>query len=264
MLTTAIAQLRFAASIALGIPFSTWALDRLVEAVRETRREFGPLGADAGAEVLGGPVLDEATRRDLQLRRFRAQARRAARETPYYARLFARLGLDPARLGYADIRHVPPTPKAALRADPEAFVRRSARVALRCTTTGTTGAATTVYFSGHELRVIVALSALGFLFQRQLDPTDIVHIGTSARATLGNLGLAGACARIGALAYLRGMPRHPRKRSCQEARSRAGGKARSSAYSCRVWRQWYKQPRNRLKRWRWAAAWRSPAARRWS
>jgi hypothetical protein len=51
MLTTANAQLRLAASIAPSIPFSTWALDRLVEAVRQTEREIGPLGAVAGAEA---------------------------------------------------------------------------------------------------------------------------------------------------------------------------------------------------------------------
>jgi hypothetical protein len=34
MLTTAIAQLRFATSIASSIPFCTWALDRLVEGSR--------------------------------------------------------------------------------------------------------------------------------------------------------------------------------------------------------------------------------------
>jgi phenylacetate-CoA ligase len=232
MLVTAVAQLRFAASIALGIPFSTWALDRLVDATLATEREFGPLGADAGAEVLGGPLLDEATRRDLHLRRFRAQAQRAARETVYYTDLFQRLGLDPARLRYEDIQQLPLTPKAALRADPDAFVRRSARVALRCTTTGTTGTATTVYFSQHELRVIVALSALGFLFQHHIDPTDIVHIGTSARATLGNLGLAGACARIGALAYLGGVvePEHTLAHLA-EPRRLPGKKPRTSVLS---------------------------------
>ncbi len=42
MLEAAIAQLRFAVSMALGIPFSPGALDRLVDALRATRSEFGP------------------------------------------------------------------------------------------------------------------------------------------------------------------------------------------------------------------------------
>jgi hypothetical protein len=41
MLGTAIAQLRFVASIALGRPFPLWALDRLIAAVQDTQRELG-------------------------------------------------------------------------------------------------------------------------------------------------------------------------------------------------------------------------------
>ncbi|HEX5502445.1 MAG TPA: hypothetical protein VFW96_07455, partial [Thermomicrobiales bacterium] len=114
MLVTALAQGRFAASLALGLPCPAWALDRLIDAARATQREFGALG-DGGADALGGPALDEATRHDVQLRRFRAQAARGARETAYYGRLFARLGLDPARLRHEDIPRLPVTPKAALR-----------------------------------------------------------------------------------------------------------------------------------------------------
>jgi hypothetical protein len=87
MLATAVAQLRFAASVGLGVPFSLWSLDQLVNAALDTQHEFGAIGA-YGAEVPGGPALDEETRRDMHLRRFRQQARRAARETAYYGRLF--------------------------------------------------------------------------------------------------------------------------------------------------------------------------------
>ncbi len=55
MLETAIAQLRFVAAIALGRPVPLWALDRLIAAARDTRREFGTLGSDAG-DLLGGPA----------------------------------------------------------------------------------------------------------------------------------------------------------------------------------------------------------------
>lgn len=231
MLATAAAQLRFAASVGLGVPFSRWSLDRLVHAALDTQQEFGALGAD-GADLIEGPALDEETRRDLHLRRFRRQARRAARETAYYERLFQELGIDPARLRYDDISRLPVTSKAALRADPDAFVRRSAHPYLRCLTTGTTGTPTSVYFSAHELHVIVALSALGFLFHRQITPSDVVHIGASARATLGNLGLAGACARIGALAYLAGViePTHTLS-LLAEPRRIAGKKSRVSILS---------------------------------
>jgi phenylacetate-CoA ligase len=203
MLETALGQLRFAASILFGVPFDLRSLERLVDALRETHREFGAIGSEAG-ELIGGPALDEATRREVQLRRFRAQAVRGARETAYYRRLFQRLGLDPARLRHEDIPCLPLTPKQALRTDPDAFVRRTARPYLRAMTTGTTGRPTTVYFSEYELRVLVALSAAGLLLHHQLSPEDIVQISTSSRATLGNISLAGACARIGALTYLAG------------------------------------------------------------
>jgi hypothetical protein len=44
---------------------------------------------------MGGPRLDEATRQDMQLRRFRGQAKRAARETRSHQRIFSELDLDP-------------------------------------------------------------------------------------------------------------------------------------------------------------------------
>jgi phenylacetate-coenzyme A ligase PaaK-like adenylate-forming protein len=204
VLDAAIAQLRFAASLALGRPFRLGSLDRLVDALRATLDEFGALDPE-GAELVTGPTLDETTRLEVQHRRFRAQATRAARETAYYARLFADLGLDPARLRPEDVARVPLTAKAALRDDPDAFVRRSARPYLRGLTTGTTGCPTSVYFSLYELRVAVALAAIAFLTSGQITPDDVVRVSASSRGTLGNIGVAGACARIGALVYLAGV-----------------------------------------------------------
>lgn len=205
MLDTALAQLRFAASLIFGISFGRWSLDHLVDAVADTRREFGAIDA-AGGEGISGPALDEATRQDLQLRRFRTQAGRAARETEYYADVFDRLGLDPTRLRYEDISRIPVTSKEALRDDPDAFVRRRhARPVLRTATTGTTGPPTAVAFSEAELHLIVSLTALGLQLQGTIAPDDNVQISTSARAVLGNLSLAGACARIGALVSLIGL-----------------------------------------------------------
>jgi phenylacetate-CoA ligase len=233
VLETAVAQLRFALSLALGRPFHTPSLDRLVDAIRETQREFGPtaIGAE-GAQILGGPALDESTRHDMQLRRFRAQARRGAQQTRYYQRLFAELDLDPGRLGTDDIARLPLTPKKALRMDPDAFVRRGANPVLRTMTTGTTGWPTSVSFSAYELRVIVALSTIGFLIGRHIVEEDIVQLSTSSRATLGSIGLAGACARIGALAYLAGVvdPAHTLALLAERHRL-PGKKDRASAVS---------------------------------
>jgi phenylacetate-CoA ligase len=149
---TAVAQLRFAASVGLGRPFAQWSLDHLIEAIKETKREFGAIDAEDGGSQLGGPVLDEETRRELHLRRFRTQAVRAAQETSYYAHLFERLALEPDRLRFEDIARLPTTPKEALQEDPDAFICRTVTPCFRTTTTGTTGNPTSIYFSAYEMR----------------------------------------------------------------------------------------------------------------
>jgi phenylacetate-coenzyme A ligase PaaK-like adenylate-forming protein len=199
-----VAQLRLAASIAFGLPFDPASLDRLVDALLATRREFGAVPAE-GADLVTGVALDDETRRAMQLRRFRQQAGRGARETAYYGRLFAELGLDPGRLTHEDVARLPVTPQAALREDPGAFVRRGTAPAFRTTTTGTTGRPTGVYFTARELEATAALSAVGLLVHGQLGPEDVVQVSTSARATLGNTCFARACARIGAVWSLAGL-----------------------------------------------------------
>jgi len=197
-------QLRLAASVAFGLPFDLRSLERLVESLLETRREFGVIGPEAG-ELITGPTLDEETRRDMQLRRFRTQAMRGAQETRYYRALFQRLGLDPKRLRYDDISRIPVTSKEAVRANPDAFVRSSAQPVFRTTTTGTTGRPASICFSAAEMRAFMALAAIGLLFQRVVGPEDIVQISTSSRATLGNTCFAGGCARLGAMVYQAGL-----------------------------------------------------------
>jgi phenylacetate-CoA ligase len=92
-----------------------------------------------------------------------------------------------------------------VRDTPDAFVRRGSRPFLRATTTGTTGTPTSICFSEHELRVYFALGAIATLISGDLCEDDIVQISTSARATLGNVCLAGACAHIGTLVTMAGM-----------------------------------------------------------
>jgi phenylacetate-coenzyme A ligase PaaK-like adenylate-forming protein len=204
MFETLYAQLRFAASVVFGLPFSQRSLDRLIDALLETRREFGVIGAEAN-ELLEGPALDEEMRQTVQLRRFRTQAVRGARETVYYGRLFERLGLDPAHLAYEDIARIPVTTKEAVRDNPDEFVRRTAQPVFRTTTTGTTGRPTSICFSAEEMRTFMALTAVGLLLQKRIGPEDIVQISASSRATLGNTCFAGACARLGAMVYQSGL-----------------------------------------------------------
>jgi phenylacetate-coenzyme A ligase PaaK-like adenylate-forming protein len=222
--------MRYTASVVFGLPFSARSLDRLVDALLATHHEFGAVAPD-GAELLGGPALDEETRREMQLRRFRAQAARAARETPYYRRLFEQIGLDPTRLRYDDIQRIPLTPKEALRNDPDAFVRQNAQPCFR-TTTGTTGRPTSVCFSQRELHTYVALGAINHLMNQQITPEDIVLVSSSARATLGNTCFMGACARIGAQVSMGGLVEPELTLALlAEPRHLAGKKPRVSALS---------------------------------
>jgi phenylacetate-coenzyme A ligase PaaK-like adenylate-forming protein len=203
MFETAIAQLRFGASMALGVPFSTRSLERIVSAMRATKHEFGEIGPGAD-ELIAGPVLDDETRRDVQLRRFRKQALLAARETRYYASVFERAGVDPKRMTFEDIARFPLTLKDHLRDDPDAFVRRGAKPSIRATTTGTTGWPTSVYFSDREVKTLVALAAMSFMNQNLIEPEDVVQVSISSRAIIGVTSVTGACAKIGAPVYVAG------------------------------------------------------------
>jgi phenylacetate-coenzyme A ligase PaaK-like adenylate-forming protein len=203
MIEAAIAQLRFGASMALGIPFSPRSLERIVTTMHATKHEFGAIGADAD-ELLSGPTLDDDTRREVQLRRFRKQAMRAARETVYYRAVVEEAGIDLATMRYEDIARFPLTPKEHLRDNSDAFIPYTAKPALRATTTGTTGWPTSVHFSAREFNTIVALAAMSFMNQNLIEPDDIVQVNINSRALIGVSTVTGACARIGAAAYVAG------------------------------------------------------------
>ena len=204
MLETAMAQLRFAASMLSGRSFSPWSLEQLVRSLRATAAEFGTIGAGSG-EMVSGPAMDAATREELQLRRLRAQAMKA-KDTPYYAHLFGALGFDPSRIkSQADVALIPITGKDSVREQPDAFVRRGSRPYLRAQTTGTTGSPTSIAFSSHELRVYCALQAIAHLLSGDIQADDVVLVSTSGRGVLGNLCLAGACAHVGAIVAMGGL-----------------------------------------------------------
>src|SRR2546423_122187 len=129
MIETLPAQLRYACSLAFGARLHARSLDRLVTGLLAARDEFGAVGRDA-AEALRGPERDDDPRREVQIRRFRKQAKLAA-GTPYYGRLFTELGVEPAKVTWTDVEALPVTTKEELRADPDAFVPASARPAFR-------------------------------------------------------------------------------------------------------------------------------------
>jgi phenylacetate-coenzyme A ligase PaaK-like adenylate-forming protein len=201
---TAYAQFRFAASLFLSQPFHIPSLQRLVDALVATRREFGALTADT-AEFVSGPELDEPTRQELQLRRFRAQARIGAKETRYYAALFTESHLNPRQLTWEEILDLPLFTKGDLHKQLPDLVRRNQNLTVQMMTTGTTGRYTGMVFTSRELEVFALLSALSLLISNTVSEQDIVQVSTSARALLGNSTFMGACQRIGALVYQTGI-----------------------------------------------------------
>jgi hypothetical protein len=230
MFKTALAQSRIGASVGFGISFSQWSLEHLIDAIKETKREFGTIDAEEGGSHLGGPAFDEDTWRELHLRRFRNQAMRAAQETDYYGRLFERLEIEPDRLRFENIAHLPLTEKEALREDPGAFVRRTLTPCFSTTTTGTTSKPTSIYLSAYEMRTYIALTAIGLLATNRIDESDVVQISTSSRATLGNTCFAGACARIGALVHLAGLVEPLRTLALLAEEQRVPGKKPKVSY----------------------------------
>lgn len=202
MIESALAQLRLALSIGFGRPFSARALERVVAGLKASRREFGVVAR--AAEVLG-PALDAETIDDVQSRRLLQTARLAGKKTPYYAALFASLGLDPANMTAGDLARLPLTPKGDIRERPDDFISRDARPYLRPTTTGTTGKPTSIAFSLHEMRVSAALQAIDALTNGTMDDSDILQIATASRGLLGNVSLAAACAHIGTLVTMTGI-----------------------------------------------------------
>lgn len=198
MIETAFSLIRTGNSLFFGRPFHLPSLDRIIAALIDTRREFGRIQSE-GADAFHLPALDEETLREVQLRRFRTQAVRAGRETAYYADMFKRIGLDPARLCFEDIQRLPLTTKEALNAEPGAFVCRTARPVYRAATTGTTMRPTSVYFSEHEMRSYIALGVIANLCSGEIGPDDIVQISSSLRATMDNTCLTGVATRSGAM-----------------------------------------------------------------
>jgi phenylacetate-CoA ligase len=204
MLDTAIAQMRVAVSIATGRRLNIGALDRLLDGMLATNLEFGAIGAE-GAQALGGPPLDEKVRQHVALRRFRSQARRAAAQTRYYGSLFSQHQIDPATMGWDDVRRLPITGRDDLREQPDAFVCAGARPVMRAITTGTTGAPSGVWFSAYELAAITGATANHVLLRNLIRPDDIVQMCISSRAHLPLMTISGTCFRIGAVMQVTGL-----------------------------------------------------------
>jgi phenylacetate-coenzyme A ligase PaaK-like adenylate-forming protein len=131
----------------------------------------------------------------MQTRRFRSQARRAQRETTYYAQLFEKLAVDPGQLTYDGIASLPCTPRAAIQEAPGDFVSRSERPVWIASSSGSTGRPVSVAFSEHELHMFASLSALGFLMSNDLHPDDVFYL--AAGSGIATYTLERVCRRVG-------------------------------------------------------------------
>lgn len=209
MFVSAMAAARFGMAMTLGRPFHRRSLDQLLEGMRAAQREFGGIDVD-GDDLLGGAALDPGTRRMVQGRRLRTQALRAANETAFYAEVFRRHGIDPAVIGHDSVSSIPVTSKQALRDDPSAFVRKGAVPVHGCSTTGTTGRATTVWLSDDELHLMATLSTLAHFQSRTFRPDDQILVGISPRNRIALHATAFAAAAVGAAVRIGGMvdPEH--------------------------------------------------------
>ncbi|HEU5473393.1 MAG TPA: AMP-binding protein [Actinophytocola sp.] len=197
MLDTAWRQLRHGWSVTTTRRIRVADLHALITHVRATVAEFGRLNRDQLLEALGA-APDPEFRRSLDERRWRAVVRKAYEETTFYRQALDRLGLRPADLTLDRIAELPPTPKAVLRALPEAFVSARADVALQAFTTGTTGIPTSCWFSAYELDLAAGYGALSLMINVGVETRDVLALFTSSRAVLGGHTLLQAARLAGA------------------------------------------------------------------
>ena len=204
MLDTAWRQLRYGWAMATGRDIRIADVRGLVSDLLATRAEFGALSDDQVREMLATP-LDPETRRAMDRRRWRNAVRQAYR-TPYYRQAIDRLGLAPDQLTLdRALEELAPTPKAALRSRPEAFLSATARPVLQAWTTGTTGIPTSFWFSRYELELATSLSAVSMIVNAGLGPDDVFQICVSSRAVLGLRNTMDACQMVGAACFLTGI-----------------------------------------------------------
>jgi phenylacetate-CoA ligase len=203
VLDTAFRQLRYGLSLVAGRKVAVHDVRALVADALASRAEYGTIGGDEQLSQMRG-AIDPESRRAVDARRWRTMVHKAYDETVYYRRRLDELAIDPDTLTLDRVADLPPTPKEAVRALPEAFVSRKAAPVFQAWTTGTTGVPTSFWFSSYELDLAAGLSGLSFLLAAGLGPEDVVQISLNSRAVLGIQNTLHACRLINAGAYLSG------------------------------------------------------------
>jgi phenylacetate-coenzyme A ligase PaaK-like adenylate-forming protein len=204
VLDTAVRQLRYGVALLRNRRVRVDDLRRMVDDILATQAELGVVG-DEQRELMQGSGLDPEARATFDAKRWRTVVAKAYEETAWYRDRLDRLGLAPADLTLERRTELPPTPKQALRASPEAFVSSRSSPVFQATTTGTTGIPTSIWFSRYELDLAAGLAAVSFLLTGQVGPDDVVQICISSRALLGVGNTAAAARLVGAATVLIGM-----------------------------------------------------------
>jgi len=204
MFQTGIRQVRMAMSMVWGRPISPGNVERLVADALETLATFGAPGDDV-QQLLDGPFSDPAMRDDFQTRGLRRTAKRLARVSPYYRRLFDACGLDPDQLTPARMATVPVTLKRDLVASQADFVADGSRPFVSTRTTGTTGQPAEVWLSRYEIELWPAMAALSGLLRNEISPDDCMQVNISSRATAAVQQNLAVCRLVGARSRMLGV-----------------------------------------------------------
>ncbi len=197
MFETGVRQLRMALSMVMGKPINPRNIERLVDDALKTLQEFGAPGDDV-QQMLDGPFADPDARREFQNQAIRRTARRLARVSPYYQKLFDAYNIQPSEVKIETMQKVPLTTKQALQEQQHEFIATEAHPYLTSRTTGTTGKPTEIWLSKYEIELWPAMAALSGLLRNEISPRDCMQINISSRATAAVQQNVAVCRLAGA------------------------------------------------------------------
>ncbi|MDQ1402916.1 MAG: hypothetical protein QOG03_1232 [Actinomycetota bacterium] len=204
MFQTGVRQMRMAMSMVWGRPISPRNVERLVEDALETLATFGAPGDDV-QQLLEGPFSDPKVREDFQTRGLRRTARRLAKVSPYYRRLFDDNGIEPDRLTPERMSSIPATLKRDLVASPSDFLADGSKPYVSTRTTGTTGRPAEIWLSRYEIELWPAMAALSGLLRNEISPDDVMQVNISSRATAAVQQNLTVCRLVGARSRMLGV-----------------------------------------------------------
>ncbi len=159
-----------------GIPAPVEALRMVVDTMK------AQFALGSRPVLAGRPTVTESERVEGRLRRFRRLAAHAAKETVYYAEVFAQAGLDPETLTWEDIALLPITPKAHLRDQLADFVAADCIPMFLSYTGGTTGGRPIgLWWSDREFELTALATNIAAMSEPDLDEDICLFTGDSTQ-----------------------------------------------------------------------------------